>query len=376
MSFLKQERAVLNELMPGLDEKLARFSLTETEQPGNPSIALYRERGGVRLLIPKDLGGLGADALQAVRISRAIGSRSPSLAIATTMHQFSVVSLVEAAAMGTGAESLLLEAVASRNDYVASGFAEGKTGQNILTSSMQVRRSPDGLVVNGSKKPCSLSASMSLLTVSLCVPPGADGEPAGFAVAIVPADAEGVERRPFWSNSVLAGAESDEVILCDVVVPDAFVAYLANEAHAQAVQTRSFIWFELLISASYLGIASALVERVLLAGRGTPTERTGLAIEVDGAMGALENAARAMTDGENDDDALARVLMVRYAVQGAIERVTFHAAELLGGIAFLTSNDVVCLLASSRALAFHPPSRASLVNDLDGYLIGKPFAIA
>lgn len=373
---MKQERSVLNELLPGLDEKLVKLSLTETEQPGNPGIALYRDCGGVRLMIPKAQGGLGASALQAVRVHRAVGSRSPSLAIATTMHHFSVVSLVEAAAVGTGAESLLLEAVASQNLYVASGFAEGKTGQNILTSSMKVRRTPAGLVVNGSKKPCSLSSSMGLLTVSLCVPPGADGQPTGFAVAMIPADAEGVERRPFWSNSVLAGAESDEVILREVAVPDAFVAYLESEVQAKAVQTRSFIWFELLISASYLGVASALVERVLLAGRGTPTERTRMAIDVEGAMGALENAARAMTEGQNDDDALARVIMARYAVQGAIDRVTLHAVELLGGIAFLSSNDLVCLLASARALAFHPPSRASLVNDLDDYLIGKPFAIA
>jgi len=376
LSFLKQERAVLNALIPGLDEKLAGFSLTETERPGNPGIAVYRECGGVRLLIPKELGGLGADALQAVRVHRAVGSRSPSLAVATTMHHFSVVSLVEAEAVGTGAESLLLEAIASQNHYVASGFAEGKTGQNILTSSMQVRRTAEGLVLNGSKKPCSLSTSMSLLAVSFCVPPGADGQPAGFAIAVVPSDAEGLERRPFWSNSVLAGAESDEVVLRDVVVPEAFVAYLGSEAQAQAVQTRSFIWFELLISASYLGVASALVERVLLAARGTPTERTRLAIDVEGAMSALENAARAIMNGEQNDDALARLIMVRYAVQGAIDRVTLHAAELLGGIAFLTSNDVVCLLASARALAFHPPSRASVVNDLDGYLIGKPFAIA
>jgi alkylation response protein AidB-like acyl-CoA dehydrogenase len=377
LSFLKQERAVLNALLPGLDEKLAKLSLNETERPGNPSLAMHRECGGVRLMIPVAQGGLGATALQAVRIHRAIGSRSPSLAIAATMHHFSVISLVEAAALGTGAESLLLEAIAGQNLYLASGFAEGKTGQNILTSTMQVKRTPAGLVVNGSKKPCSLSSSMALLTVSLCVPPGAEGEKSGFAVAIIPADAEGVERRPFWTNAVLAGAESDEVVLRDVVVPEAFVAYLADEAHAQAVQTRSFIWFELLISASYLGVASALVERVLLAGRGTPTERTRLAIDVEGAMGALENAARAITDGQNDDEeALARVIMARYAVQGAIDRVTLFAAELLGGIAFLSSNDIVCLLASSRALAFHPPSRASLVNNLDGYLVGKPFVMA
>ena len=176
--------------------------------------------------------------------------------------------------------------------------------------------------------------------------------------------------------SALAGAESDEVVLRDVVVPEPFVAYLGSEAQANAMQTRSFIWFELLITSSYLGVASALVERVLLVGRGTPTERTLLAIEMEGSMAALENAARAMMNGEHDEDALARLIMVRFAVQGAIDRVTLHAAELLGGIAFVSSNDVTCLLTSARALAYHPPSRASIVADLDDYLAGQPFAIA
>ena len=147
-----------------------------------------------------------------------------------------------------------------------------------------------------------------------------------------------------------------------------------SEAQAK-MQTRSFIWFEMLISASYLGAASALVERVLVAGRGTPTERTRLVIDVEGAMAALENSARALMNGECDDDALARMIMVRYAVQSAIDRVTINAAELLGGIAYVSSNDVTCLLASARALAFHPPSRVSTVTDLDNYLAGKPFSI-
>ena len=193
---------------------------------------------------------------------------------------------------------------------------------------------------------------MSLLTVSLGIPPGPGDQPAGFAVAMVPADSEGIERRPFWASSALAGTESDEVVLRDVVVPDAFIAYLGSEDEANAMQTHSFLWFELLLTASYLGIASALVERVLLAGRGTPTERSRLAIEVEGAMAALENAARAMMTGEQDQDALARLVMIRFAVQGAIDRATLHAAELLGGMAFVASNDVACLLASARRWRF------------------------
>ena len=145
MSFLKQERAVLAELLPGLDEKLVNFSLAETERSGNPAIAVFREQGGPGLLIPTALGGRGANPLQSIRLQRAVGSRSPSLAVATTMHHFSVASLAALAAVGTGAEALLLETVARENLYVASGFAEGQTGQSILASSMQVRAFPKGL---------------------------------------------------------------------------------------------------------------------------------------------------------------------------------------------------------------------------------------
>ncbi len=376
MNFLKQEREVLDQLLPGLDDALSQLSLTEMERPGNPSINVFREMGGPGLLIPTALAGRGANPVQAVRVQRAVGSRAPSLAVATSMHHFSVASLTALAAAGTEADAALLESVARDNLYVASGFAEGKTGQSILASSMQVERIPEGLVLSGSKKPCSLSASMALLTVSLSIPPGPDDQAGGLAVAILPADSAGIQRRPFWASSVLAGAESDEVILRNVVVPDAFVAYLGSEDEARAMQTHSFSWFELLITASYLGIASALVERVILAGRGTPTERSRLAFRIEGAMAALETAAHSMTNEGQDPHSLARLVMIRFAVQDTIDRVTVEAAELLGGMAFVESNDVACLLASARGLAFHPPSRANTASSLDDYLAGQPFAIA
>jgi hypothetical protein len=61
----------------------------------------------------------------------------------------------------------------------------------------------------------SLSQSMDLFTVSTPPLPGMD---AGLAAAIIPADTPGIERRPFWQSPILAGAESDEVVLRDVLV--------------------------------------------------------------------------------------------------------------------------------------------------------------
>jgi alkylation response protein AidB-like acyl-CoA dehydrogenase len=95
MEFLAQERTIMNAYLPDLDQRLAALPLLTLEQPGNEGIQLFREAGASSLLIPRDYAGLGASALDAVRIQRALGSRSPSLAVATTMHHFSVATLVE-----------------------------------------------------------------------------------------------------------------------------------------------------------------------------------------------------------------------------------------------------------------------------------------
>jgi alkylation response protein AidB-like acyl-CoA dehydrogenase len=235
-----------------------------------------------------------------------------------------------------------------------------------------MERGPGGWVLNGSKKPCSLSHSMDLFTVSTPPPEGMD---AGLAAAIIPASTPGIERRPYWQSPILAGAESDEVVLRDVLVPEDAFLPLGGSGRVNAVQDRGFLWFELLITASYLGIASALVERVLSSDRGDPAERVRLATEVEGAMAALEGISRAMLAGERGNDELARMLLVRYAVQGAIDRAASLAFELLGAIAFIGSPEVSYLLAATRVLSLHPPSRLTATKRLDAYLAGSPVVL-
>jgi alkylation response protein AidB-like acyl-CoA dehydrogenase len=372
VNYLKQERATLEGLLPGLDAALAEIPLMEMERPGNPAIPLYRRLGGPGLLIPTRFGGRGASALQAVRAQRAIACRSPSLAVATTMHHFTLATLMEIDPEDPGLEGELLASVARNNLYVGSGFAEGRAGASIQTSALSMTRAPGGWVVNGSKKPCSLSRSMDLFTLSTPAPAGID---TGLAAAIIPADTPGIERRPLWQSLILAGAESDEVVLRDVFLPDKELMPLGGPGRVDAVQQRGTLWFELLITASYLGIASALVERVLLSRKGGADERVSVATEVEGAMAALEGVARAMLDGERGNDELARMLLVRYAVQSAISRATSLAVELLGGMAFIRSPEVSYLLAASRALTLHPPARPTAGKPLDAFLTGSALVL-
>lgn len=374
MSFLRAERDTLDRILPGLDKRLAAEKLLDLEAPGNGALAMFREAGGPALLVPSQYGGLGASLVDAVRIQRAIGSRSPSLAVASTMHHFSVASLVELTAAGNGFEWAMLTAIAENNWLLSSGFAEGKPGQHILSPTMRATRVEDGLRVSGVKKPCSLTWSMDLMSASVAVA-DPDGGPERMAIILVHAGSEGIERSKFWESSILGGAESDSVVLNDVHVPEALVFYPTDGPAMDPIQSRGFVWFELLVSASYLGAASSLAERVITTGKGSAEDRAMLAIELETAEAALEHvAATALTEDDNDT-ALARALYVRYATERAIERVAMAASAAAGGMAFLGSSEVAYLLAACRALAFHPPSRAAASDPLARHLAGNALTL-
>lgn len=375
MNFLKRDRETLEKYLPSFDAKISELPMSEMEQPGNPGLSILREAEGAALLVPLEHGGKGVTSVEAIQIQRAVATRSPSLAVAMTMHNFSVATLCEYLFYGDYTVNLLKD-ISAGQLLVASGFAEGRTGTSILDPTMKATPQPGGgFSINGSKKPCSLSNSMHILTASVAVQ-GNNGNGSRRAVVVVPADAEGLSRKPFWSSHVLRGAESEELCLTDVRITDEQLFYPEVEESLDAVEAGGFLWFELLVAASYLGVASGLVERVIAGSRGDAGERMQLAIEVEGAMSALEGIARAMLTGERGEAILVQSLLVRFAVQQAIERATARAAELLGGMSFIKSPDVAYLLAAGRALAFHPPSRLSVAPAVDGYLMGQAMRVA
>ncbi|MEU8265198.1 hypothetical protein AB0C02_31895 [Micromonospora sp. NPDC048999] len=379
MRSLDQARALCESYLPGLLDGLSKVPFAQREASGGDTLPVFRASGGPSLVIPKDYGGLGATPLDAVRVTRAIGAQAPSLAVATTMHHFSVATLFTFAESikNSGMEWALLEAITSRNLLVSSAFAEGRPAQGILSPTMTATPVDGGYRINGSKKPCSLSHSMDLLTASVAVPTPDGGQQTAFL--LMPATLRGVTRHPFWGSSVLAGAESDEVRLTDVFIEEELVIPTENgpDGMLDELQTVGFIWFELLITASYLGMASALVERALAGGRGAITDRAALGTRLETATQLLEGAARAMRDGETDNDALARVLMTRYGAQDAITDAARQAVEMLGGMSFIRSPEVAYLVAACQCVAFHPPSRASVAAPLVDYLDGtRPFIMA
>ncbi|MDG9703211.1 acyl-CoA/acyl-ACP dehydrogenase [Streptomyces sp. DH37] len=379
MRFLSTARDACEKFHPGLLGALERVPLAEREAADSRVIEVFRSHAGAGLLVPTEFGGLAAGPLDAVRVQRALGSLSPSLGVATVMHHFTVAmlfSLAQNADRLTEAQMKLLSTVAADGLLLSSAWAEGRTDQNILLPAVVAERTADGYVVNGEKKPCSLSRSMDLLTASVTV--GDEQGRPSLALLLIPADSPGISVEPFWSTPVLAAAQSDLVRLENVRVPEELVISSTPEDQKRLddLQTAGFTWFELLVTSAYTGAAATLVSQVFAAGRGNEHARAELGVLLQAAVDLQEGAARAVADGMDGDEAVAAVLVARYATQDLLAAAVDAATELLGGMAFVGSPDVAYMASAVRALAFHPPSRASLATELTEYFEGKPLRLS
>ncbi|MFI9504570.1 acyl-CoA dehydrogenase [Nocardia sp. NPDC052566] len=372
MRTLDDARAVCETHLPGLYAALDEVPLLELERRGNPGLELFRKHGGPALVIPKAYSGLGATPTEAVRVMRAIGSRAPSLSVATAMHHFSVATLFTLAdsLRSQGTEWAILEGIAAQNLLVASGFAEGRPGQGILSPAVRAQRAERGYLVNGAKKPCSMAHSMDMLSASAAVPTEDGG--VEMILLLIPGKSQGISTHPFWASDVLAGAESDEVRLADVFVDERLAtrAEVDDQGVVDELQTVGFMWFELLISSCYLGMASGLVERAFTAGRSSGQTLAELGVRLETAAVLLESVARLLEAGVSDNNALATTLIARYAVQDAVNDAAAKAVEALGGVAFISAPEVAYLSSATRCLAFHPPSRSSSSEALARSLAG------
>ena len=372
--FMSESREVLEKYVPGLDNHLDSIGLETIEKfPPNELAALIRHYRLPSLWIPDELGGSNINAYDGIRIQRAIGSRSPSMAIMLAMHNFTV-SFCSALKEFLPPCADMLRRTAQESLLIASAFAEGRYGAGILDSSVYVTRNADGtFIINGTKKPCSMTHCMDIITLGIAekLPDGSKRT----GMAILPAHLSGISRHHFWETSVLAASDSHELRFENVIATQEQVLISNGENPDEQelisnAETLGLCCFELIATASYLGIVSALVERSLFNARVDASERARLGCDIEAAQASLDGAVRMMQQSVADQALLAKILLVRFGVQRQIEQSALLASELSGGLDFVTSNTVALLFCASRCLAFHPITRKAAEPMLANFLAG------
>ncbi len=359
--YLHDERNTAFELMPRMVDFLEAASLLDLERGKPKRLAdMFRSVGLPGLAVAKELGGAGISALKLAQLHTWVGAHSPSLALMMTMHHHTVAGMMAAARFFPDIQGLL-GLVARDNLLVASGFSEGRAHAPILESTMAVEKIAGGYLVNGSKKPCTMTHNFDVITfgVNYLDPEGEThvGIGVGFA-----GDAS-IERTPFWSVPHLLAADSHEVTFNNLMVPDAMMCFSAavddqlDDAQQGTGNHLLAIWFQLLASASYLGMASALASRALSANKGSLDDRAALLIDLQGATMALRGLAGSIDENRFLRSDLARAQATRFSIQAAVNRISTRAFEILGGMAFMSSEEVAYLLVATRLFAFHPTSK-------------------
>ncbi|WP_339519480.1 acyl-CoA dehydrogenase family protein [Pseudomonas proteolytica] len=359
--FLHEERNTAFEWMPEMAAALETASLLDLER-GNPQqlANMFRTLGHPALTIAKELGGAGASASSVAKLHTWVGAHCPSLAIMMTMHHHTVAGMMAARQFFPDIQGLL-GLIARDNLLVASGFAEGRTNAPILESTMTVEKTLGGYLVNGSKKPCTMTHHFDVITFGVsCLDP--EGR-AQIGIGVGFAGDPSIERKNFWAVPHLQAADSHEVIFNNLMVPEAMMCFSATiddqlDDAQQGTGNHWFaIWFQLLVSASYLGMASALASRALAGNKGSQENRAMLLIDLQGATMALRGLAASIDDNRFLRRDLAHAQATRFAIQEAVNRISTHAFEILGGMAFMSSEEIAYLLVATRLLAFHPTSR-------------------
>lgn len=371
---MNEAREVLEQYAPGLDKYLANLGLEVIERMEPRCLGdIIRQHQLPGLWIPQSLGGKGISAYDGIRLQRAIGSRAPSMALMLTMHNFTIsfcnrlVDVVPACAD-------LLRQTAQHNLLVASAFAEGRYGAGILDSTVYAVRERTGdYRINGNKKPCCMTHCMDIITLGIAEKSLNGSKRTGMA--ILPANLPGITRHQFWNTPVLAAADSHELRFKDVRIREDQIL-LASDDDPETVQIIAgaeiigLCWFEIVATASYLGIVSGLAEKPLMNNKVDVHERAKLGGELECAQAALDGAVRIMETAEVEQSLLAKILFVRFSVQRQIEQNAMLGSELAGGLNFLCDGNMALLLCASRCLAFHPISRKAAEPMLAEWLSG------
>ena len=331
---------------------------------------LMRSTGYLGLVVPAELGGLGASVRQACFAQAELARHDGATALASTMHHYNVAVQGFRRRAGAPDAEGVLRRVAEEGIVIATSG-----GSDWLWVDTVATPGDAGFVVSGRKHFASQAPGATVIATSAVV--GEPGEGAEVIHFSVPMNHPGVRIEPTWDTLGMRGTASHDLVLTDVEVPAERIAgrrpwgELGGPLKAATVHIAPFV------AATYLGIAAAardeVVARVRSSNRGTrplvelpAVHRQVAAMDaalraawwsVLGSLDEVGSADGTVAGGDiarADGDAVATVMLAkRQAVLAAVD-VVDRALDLGGGRSYFRSSPLERRHRDVRAGTFHP----------------------
>lgn len=317
--------------------------------------AAMAAHGYLRLAVPTELGGLGADLRQVVLAQDELGTFSGAAALASSMHLY--LTLVQCWRRRRGAadaDGVLRRIVEDDLVMATSG------GSNWVCPTTTATEVDGGYLFSGRKGFCSQAPAAGVISTSATL-----GEPGPDAVVLhagVPLSAPGVRLEHTWDTLGMRGTASHDLVFDEVFVPAEKVMGRRPYGVLAGPLMVAAIHFAPVAGAAYLGVArGACAEATRLASRnGTPGAVT---VRQIGEMTARLRVARWALlgavadigpDPAADEATLATVMTAKREAVTAARAVVDAALEVGGGSAFYRTSPLERAYRDVRAGPFHP----------------------
>jgi len=314
--------------------------------------------GFATLAIPQEFGGAGCGLVEVASAQRALGASDPSAAIALNMHSFTVGLMADYWSRHRDTTWMLLEGIAGSKALVASAFAEPGGSPNFMSSRSSATETDKGYLVSGTKYPCSLATTATLVCLTARVEDTDE-----TILALCPSATPGLTVEGDWPSLGMADSDTAKLVLRDVELDDRLVFHRGPADVIDDNVISGMVWFSVLLSATYHGVLSSLLDqafrqvnrsgqygpRVALLGRATRELLT--------LGGACRQLGRDFEDGRlSGRTALAAAIALRATLSDVRDRVTSALTPVLGSRLYTRDHPAAGLLVDSQATHHHPPS--------------------
>jgi alkylation response protein AidB-like acyl-CoA dehydrogenase len=337
--------------------------------------AELHEAGYLRLVVPREYGGEGADLLTMVLAQERLGRGDGATAMATGMLVQLIGRLAEERSWPEQVFAEVCHTLVAEGGLINTVVTEADLGSVSRGGVPATTATPTtgGWQINGHKLFASGGPALRFLVTGVVVPPSDDAPHGETASAIVRAPTQGLRLVDTWRDSLGVRTSGNyDVYYDDVFVPDEWlVGRRPIGAPLAPHQQPGLNAWGLVIAAGYLGVGQAAVDAACDYANGRVPSSLGKPIaelphiqQQIGQMQVALDAARAMlhnaADGWVAQPALraqlgASVASAKYLCTNAACSATETALRVAGGFSLTRQLPLERFFRDARAGLFHPP---------------------
>lgn len=281
-------------------------------------------------------------------VIRLCAAHEPSLGIALTMHHHIVLVLAKYPQIFNNAAQII-NAVTQHECLVASAFAEGQSGVNIFNPSSQIERIDQLLVLNGSKKPCSLSSIADYYILSTALNQR-------LSLINLPATRSGISVSPFWNLDIFQYCDNNELVFEQVQLENDELSNLEDD-HLSLCLVYGLSLFNYFALSSYIGIADRLIQYI--------PEKLSSIDHFKMALIEYQYVNDTLLSQSNDlcskpqllETDLNHMLNLRYLVEDNLKKLVDFTLKNIGGIAVMKNPAILNLVNHLEMLKYHPTGK-------------------